>query len=317
MEVIEISGYTPREKLHIAKRYLVPQELDAAGLGSVDVKLGDQTIFHIMNGYTRESGVRQLRRSVGAVLRKISRAVATGGKAPHFVSPKMAQKFLGPVLFVPERRLRIDEVGVVAGLAWTEVGGEILLVEVAITKGKGQLSLTGQLGDVMRESAMAALTYVLSRAVELGIDAGFYESSQVHLHVPQGAIPKDGPSAGIAIATALVSVLTGRPVRKNVAMTGEITLRGNVLPIGGLKEKALAALRAGMDTVIIPKENERELVEFPRYLREEIRFVSVEAIDEVFALAMLPKTDSPTVEHKTLVRKPRMRGPKTSRRANT
>lgn len=310
MEVIEINGYTPKEKLQISKRFLVPQELEENGLTNSDIKISDQSLLHIVTGYTRESGVRQLRRCISTVFRKIARIIAEGGRPPSHISPKMVQKHLGPVLYIPDRRLRVDEVGVVAGLAWTEVGGEILTVEVSITKGKSQLSLTGQLGDVMRESAMTALTYVLSKADDLGIDPGFYEKSNVHVHVPQGAIPKDGPSAGIAIATALVSVLTGKPVARRSAMTGEITLRGSVLPVGGLREKALAALRAGMDKVIIPKENERELVEFPKYLRDALSFLPVHSVDQVFEVALLPKTEGNAVEKKPTVRKPIVRSQK-------
>ncbi|MCB0323196.1 MAG: endopeptidase La [Bdellovibrionales bacterium] len=311
MEIIEINGYTPEEKLHIARQYLLPQELEENGIADLDIRLPDKALFHVINGYTRESGVRELRRAVSTVLRKIARIVAEEAEPPKVVTPKMVQRLLGPVHFVPDRRLKTDEIGVVTGLAWTSVGGETLTIEVSVTKGKGTLSLTGQMGEVMRESAMAALTYVLSSADGLGIDAGFYEQAHVHVHVPQGAIPKDGPSAGAAIATALVSVLAKRPVSKEVAMTGEITLRGSVLPIGGLKEKALAALRAGCSIVLMPRENERELVEFPRYLKEKLTFVAVETIDEILEVALLPRSDQLSLEKRVTVKRPLVRPSRT------
>ncbi len=306
METIEISGYTSQEKLEISKRYLVPQEMEENGIADIPVKLSDQSLYHIMNGYTRESGVRELRRSISAVLRKVARTVAEGASPPKVISPKMVQKLVGPVVHIPERRSSKDEIGVVTGLAWTSVGGELLTVEVAITKGKGQLSLTGQLGEVMRESAMAALTHILSQSSQLGIDGGFYETSNVHIHVPHGGIPKDGPSAGIAIATALASVLCRRPVAHNVAMTGEITLRGSVLAIGGLLEKSLAALRYGFDTVIIPKGNERELAEFPKYLKDQIEFYAVDHVEQVFAKALLEPRDEAS-EATRVVKRPTVR----------
>lgn len=287
MEVIELSGYTTEEKREIARRYLMPREQEENGLKDEKIVFTEPALDLIITGYTKESGVRELRRIIATVYRKLARQLAEDKKPPSQITPKLVEKLLGSVRFLPDEKQVSDEVGIVTGLAWTSVGGEILTVEVAITKGKGTLSLTGQLGEVMRESAMAALTWVMSRAPELGIDSGFYESSSVHVHVPQGAIPKDGPSAGVAIATALVSALTGISVSKNVAMTGEITLRGKVIPIGGLREKALAALRMGITTVCIPKGNERELVEFPRYLRNTINFVAVETVDEVMDVALI------------------------------
>ena len=289
MEIIELSGYTTEEKLQIAKDYLIPRELDENGLGGRTVALADETIRDIIHGYTRESGVRDLGRVIGTVFRKLARVVAEGGSLPKRVSSKAVEDLLGPVRYIPDKMGISDEVGVVTGLAWTPVGGEVLTVEVSITRGRGQLSLTGQLGDVMRESAQAALTFVLSRADEFGFEPDFFETSNVHVHVPHGSIPKDGPSAGIAIATALVSMLTGRPVSRHVAMTGEMTLRGSVLAIGGLREKALAALRAGSSLVIIPRQNERELREFPPYLLEKVTFAPVDTVSEVIKLALLPK----------------------------
>jgi len=287
MEIIELNGYTDEEKIQIAKSYILPRELEESGLSGRKIDFKEKALLHVIRSYTRESGVRELGRTIAGIFRKLARLVAEGKPLPRQLSPQTIEEFLGPPKYVAEQRLSSDQVGIVTGLAWTSVGGELLTVEVSVTKGKGQLSLTGQLGDVMRESAMAALTYVLSKAAELHIDPNFFETSNVHVHVPHGAIPKDGPSAGIAMATALVSVLTGIPVSRNVAMTGEITLRGTVLEIGGLREKALAALRAGIDTVIIPKENKRDLVEFPEYLREKIRFVAVETLSEVLDRALV------------------------------
>lgn len=290
MEVIEISGYTDEEKLQIARRYLMPREQTECGLEGRTIEMNEQTLLHLVHGYSRESGVRELGRVLGSVYRKLARMVAEEKPLPKRLTPTLVEELLGPVRYLKEERAATDQIGIATGLAWTQTGGEILTIEVSVTKGKGQLSLTGQLGDVMRESAMAALTFVLSRAHELGIDPGFYETSNVHVHVPHGAIPKDGPSAGIAMATALVSVLTGNPVSRHVAMTGEVTLRGTVLQIGGLKEKALAAMRAGISVVIMPKENARELVEFPKYLLDQITFAPVETISEVLELALLRKS---------------------------
>lgn len=287
METIELSGYTDEEKVQIATRYLIPREQAECGLDKFKIEFSKTALLHLIHSYTRESGVREFGRVISAVFRKLARVVAEGGETLPEVNKAQISKMLGPEKYIPEKKQDLDQVGLVTGLAWTQAGGEILTVEVSVTKGKGQLSLTGQLGDVMRESAQAALTYCLSKAQEFGVDPGFFEGTNVHVHVPHGAIPKDGPSAGIAIATALVSVLTGRPVSRNVAMTGEVTLRGNVIAIGGLREKALAALRAGITTVIIPKENERELVEFPEYLKEKLTFAPVENISEVFELALV------------------------------
>lgn len=290
VETIELSGYTNEEKLQIALRYLVPKQLEENGLSRGDLGFSEKSVEHIINSYTRESGVRELGRQIGTICRKCARMIAEEKKAPATITPKLVETLLGPIIYSPDRKLKSHEVGVCTGLAWTEVGGEILTVEVSKTKGKGQLSLTGQLGEVMRESAMAALTYVLSTAEHFGIDPNFYEQSNLHIHVPQGAIPKDGPSAGIAIGTALVSLLSNKAVSRDVAMTGEITLRGQVLQIGGLREKALAALRAGIRTVVIPKDNERELGEFPKYLLEKVHFVPVNNLDEVLQVALVGAT---------------------------
>lgn len=288
MEVVELPGYTLEEKVQISQRYIIPREKEENGLGSIPIKVPDSLIEFIVNGYTRESGVRELGRRVSTVFRKVARAVVEGTKAPKTLTEAFVEQSLGPIRFLPEKIQKEDDIGVATGLAWTEVGGETLTIEVTVTHGKGDLSLTGQMGEVMQESAKAALTYVQSRAEQLGISPDFYESSGVHVHIPEGAIPKDGPSAGVAIVTSLVSVLTNRKVASDLAMTGEITLRGNVLPIGGLREKALAALRVGIKRVIIPKENARELVEFPKYLLEQIKFIPVETLDEVLDAALRP-----------------------------
>ncbi|MCC6953866.1 MAG: endopeptidase La, partial [Deltaproteobacteria bacterium] len=287
MEIIEIPGYTTEEKLEISKRYLIPKEYEANGLSKLSCTFDEPALLSVIECYTRESGVRELGRTIGTIYRKIARLVAEGNKPPKRIDSKLVTDFLGPLKFVPDKLQLKDEIGIVTGLAWTPVGGEVLTIEASVTPGKGQLSLTGQMGEVMRESAMAALTYVQSNAERFGIQPNFLETSNVHVHVPHGAIPKDGPSAGLAIALALVSLLTNRPVSREVAMTGEITLRGNILPVGGLREKSLAALRLGARIVIIPKDCERELVEFPDYLREQITFVPVESVDEAIQTALL------------------------------
>ena len=291
MEIIEIPGYTAEEKIEIAKRYIVPRERSENGLdkiidGKHDFQIPEKSIQFVIEGYTRESGVRELTRTISSICRKVARLAAEGQDLPRTITPQVIEKFLGPVMFIADRKLKDPQVGVVTGLAWTPVGGEILTIEVSSTPGKGQLSLTGQLGEVMRESAMAALTYVQASAEELGINPEIFEKVNLHVHVPHGAIPKDGPSAGTAIATALVSVLTGKPISNNIAMTGEVTLRGNVLAVGGVREKALAALRADIPVVIIPEDNKRELVEYPEYLKSKVTFVPVKTVTEVIKLAL-------------------------------
>jgi len=286
MEVLELSGYTEIEKLHIARKYLVPKELEANGLRPDQVVIPDEVLRVIIDNYTREAGVRNVQREIATVLRKVARQVAEGHATPIEVHPEQLEEYLGPVRFRRTVAEEQDEVGVVPALAWTEVGGEVLLVEAALIPGHGNLILTGKLGDVMQESAKAALTYARSRAAQLGVPTDFYEHNDVHVHVPAGAIPKDGPSAGIALATAIVSAMTRRPVHKDVGMTGEITLRGKVLPIGGLKEKVLAAARAGAHTVILPRENEPMLAEVPPQVKETLRLVLVDHMDEVLGVAL-------------------------------
>ncbi|WP_457638814.1 endopeptidase La [Persephonella sp.] len=287
MEIIRIPGYSEEEKLHIAKNYLIPRQLKETGLKPKYVEFTDAGLKFLIRHYTREAGVRSLERQINAVLRKIAKEIAlTGKKKKYRVTKSLVKKFLGAPLYMPEKEKK-DEIGVVTGLAWTEVGGEILKIEATRMPGKGQLILTGSLGDVMKESAMTALSYVKSKAEEYGINIKDFQKYDVHVHVPAGAIPKDGPSAGISIATAICSLFTQLPVRADVAMTGEITLRGKVLPVGGLKEKILAAKRAEIKTVILPKDNKDEVMEdLPPFARKDIQLVFVEHIDEVFKIAI-------------------------------
>ncbi|MBT9155436.1 MAG: Lon protease 1 [Firmicutes bacterium] len=285
MEIITISGYTEEEKLKIANRHLVPKALGSHGLKRDQLAFGEQGLRKIINEYTREAGVRSLEREISAVCRKVAKEVVAGSTRAFTITVQNAHSFLG----VPRYRFNAseqrDEIGISTGLVWTETGGDTATIEVTVMQGKGNLILTGQLGEVMRESAQAAYSYVRSRASELGIDADFYQNCDIHVHVPEGAIPKDGPSAGITLATALASALSKRAVRKDVAMTGEITLRGRVLPIGGLKEKLLAAHRSGVKTVIVPKDNKRDLDEVPRNILRRLDVRLVEDMSEVLAVA--------------------------------
>lgn len=293
MEVIRIPGYTEEEKLNIAERYLIPKQLKANGLRPEELKIAEGAIRDIVRYYTRESGVRNLEREIAKICRKVVKEIALAGPKPAkkktaaiSVTSKNLEKYQGVRRFDYGRAEEQNEIGLVTGLAWTEVGGDLLQIEVSLVPGKGGLTLTGQLGDVMKESASAALSVVRSRAESLGIDTDFLQKQDVHLHVPDGATPKDGPSAGIAMATALVSTLTKNPVRANVAMTGEITLRGRVSAIGGLKEKLLAAIRGGITTVIIPEENRKDLADIPANVTQGMKIVPVRWIDEVLDLAL-------------------------------
>ena len=289
MEIITLSSYTEYEKLEIAKRYLVARQRRENGLSGKDIHFGAGVLQAIIEGYTRESGVRELERLIGQVCRKSARRIVEGQKTPIQVTKKNLTDFLGRIKFLETKAEKKPQVGVATGMAWTEVGGDILPTEVTVLPGKGKLILTGQLGDVMQESAQAGLSYIRSRAAKLGLKPDFYEKDDIHIHLPEGAVPKDGPSAGITMATAMISALTGRKVRSDVAMTGEITLRGNVLPIGGLKEKVLAAYREGMKTIILPKENERDLEDIPENVRTKLEFVPVEHMDEVLKTALCPE----------------------------
>jgi ATP-dependent Lon protease len=289
MEIIEISGYTEEQKYQIAIRYLVPKQIEEHGLGWDAVELPEETLRTIIRRYTREAGVRGLERQIAAVLRRAARHVASGHAEKIVIGPDDLAEYLGSPRFRVEVAEVEPEIGEVAGLAWTPVGGDVLWVEARAVPGHGNLILTGKLGDVMQESARASLTYARSRAGALGIPVDFHEKTDVHVHVPEGAIPKDGPSAGITIATAVISALSQRPVRPTVGMTGEITLRGRVLPIGGLRDKVLAAHRTGLKTIIIPRDNERDLADVPEAIRKELRFVPVDHMDQVLAEALLPK----------------------------
>ena len=288
MEIIRLAGYTEEEKLAIAKRYLVPKQLTFNGLGDVDVSMTDGALRKVIQSYTREAGVRNLEREIASISRKIARDVLKRGKDRKIrVTEQRVPKFLGITKFRAGRREERDEIGLATGLAWTQVGGELLMIEVALMPGKGKLIITGKLGDVMQESAQAAMSYVRSRANLLGLDRDFYANVDIHIHVPEGAMPKDGPSAGITMATAVVSALTRIPVHGALAMTGEITLRGRVLPIGGLKEKVLAAHQAGIERILFPKENEKDLPELPKIIREQVDMVAVETVDEVMRHALV------------------------------
>ncbi|MHB1843753.1 MAG: endopeptidase La [Deltaproteobacteria bacterium] len=288
LEIIRLAGYTDIEKLAIARRYLVPKVKEANGLADVDVTFSSKALKSMIHNYTKESGVRSLEREVASVCRKIAKEVLANGKDKKtVVTAKSLSRFLGPHKFRFGMAESHDQIGLVTGLAWTELGGELLVSEVSVMPGKGKLIITGKLGEVMQESAQAAMSYVRTRAERFGLDKKFNENIDVHIHVPEGAIPKDGPSAGITMATALVSALTKIPVRKDVAMTGEITLRGRVLPIGGLKEKAMAAHRGGLRTILIPKENQKDVREIPKKVRAEMRIVPVEHMDEVLKEALV------------------------------
>lgn len=288
MEIIDFTSYTEEEKVQIAKRYLVPKQIKENGLKPSQAKFSDAVLRHIIEGYTRESGVRSLEKTIGTVCRRIGKSLLMNDEVPLSVSVKNLEKLLGPVKFLPETVHKDDEeVGIVTGMAWTQVGGEVLETEAVAVKGKGRLLLTGQLGDVMKESAEAGVTYVRSRADVLGIDADFYANMDLHIHLPEGAIPKDGPSAGITMATAITSALTGKAVRHDVAMTGEITLRGTVLPVGGIKEKVIAAHRAGIKKILLPEENKRDMDEVPQSVKKDVKFVFVHHMDEVLAQALV------------------------------
>lgn len=288
MELIEISGYTEEEKLQIAIRYLIPKRLKANGLSEGDVTFTEGAIRAIIEGYTREAGVRSLERNIDAVCRKIAVKVAEGASAKKKVTAESLHALLGAARFrQDESSPRRDEVGAATGLAWTAVGGTTLTIEVSAMHGKGEIQLTGKLGDVMKESARAAISYIRSNSAEYGIADSAFENTDIHIHVPEGATPKDGPSAGITMATAILSAFTKKPVRGDVAMTGEITLLGNVLPIGGLKEKALAAYRTGVKNVIIPEENKKDLEEIPKNIREKINFIPVSDVGTVFRNAIV------------------------------
>ena len=292
MEILRLSGYTEQEKLEIAKRFLVPKQRGATGLKDENLKFEDEAIVGVIRNYTREAGVRNLEREIANISRKVARKVVQEGRGLKIVVKQDdLREYLGVIKFRDTKAEEENEVGLATGLAWTEVGGQILSIEATVMTGKGKLTLTGKLGDVMQESAQAALSYVRSRASRLGLPADFYRRVDIHIHIPEGAIPKDGPSAGITLATAMVSALTKIPVDRDIAMTGEITLRGKVLPIGGVKEKILAAHRAGIRTVLLPRDNEKDLSEIPENIQEDLAIRFVETMDEVLDLALERKIE--------------------------
>jgi len=286
MEIIKLSGYTQEEKYKIARRHLVPRQIKANGLKPKNMNISPGGLQQIIAEYTSEAGLRNLERAIGALCRKLARKIAEKEKGPFRITKNNLRKYLGSPKYLPEMDQENSQVGLATGLAWTQAGGEVLYVEATLIAGKGELIVTGQLGDVMQESARAAFSYAKANLSSLGLDENAFDNVDVHIHVPAGAIPKDGPSAGIAMATALISALTNKPVNKDVAMTGEITLRGRVLPIGGLKEKALGAIRAGISTIILPEKNTRDLVDMPKYVRRKIDFVSVKNMDKVLSIAL-------------------------------
>lgn len=290
MEIINLPGYTEEEKFHIAVKYIIPRQLDENGITPDLLKISEKAVKVIISQYTREAGLRNLEREIATVFRKVARKVAEGRKTQTHITSRGVHEYLGPPIYLADDEQETDEIGVATGLAWTPVGGETLFVESTVVKGRGNLTLTGHLGNVMKESAQAALTYARSKTDVLGIAENFYEDKDIHIHVPAGAIPKDGPSAGVTMATSLISALMKTPVRKDVAMTGEITLRGRVLPIGGLKEKALAALRSNMSTLIIPENNRKDLEEIPLNVRKKITFYPVKHMDDVLNIALQKKT---------------------------
>jgi ATP-dependent Lon protease len=292
MEVLQLPGYTEHEKLKIAQKYLIPKEIKANALKSEEIVIQEDAIRGIIKDYTREAGVRNLEREIANVCRKVAKSIAEGKPAPITVKAEDLHDYLGKPRFFAETAIMIDRPGVVTGLAWTPTGGDILFVEATKMPGSKQLTLTGQLGDVMKESAQAALSYVRSQAEALGINKDFFEKTDIHIHVPAGAIPKDGPSAGVTMATAIVSMLTGKLAKHDLAMTGEITLRGKVMPIGGVKEKVLAAKRAGIKTVILPEKNKNDLEDVPEDLRKEMNFIFVDTIDQVIKNALKENHDA-------------------------
>jgi ATP-dependent Lon protease len=288
MEVINLSGYTENEKKTIASRHLIPRQIKENGLKLRQMSISEGAIIRMINEYSSEAGLRNLEREIASLCRKVARKIAEGNKGPFHITSANLEKYLGVPKYYPEMDQEPSQVGLSTGLAWTQVGGEVLYVEASLIRGKGELIVTGQIGEVMQESARAALSYARVYLDGVGVKTATFENLDIHLHVPAGAIPKDGPSAGIAMATALISAVTQRPVDKDVAMTGEITLRGRVLPIGGLKEKALGALRAGIKTIILPAKNNKELAEIPAGVKRKLKFIAVHNMEEVLEVALLP-----------------------------
>ena len=287
MEVIELGSYTREEKLNIAKKHLVPKEISRHGLDNKRLKIAESAIYSLIDYYTREAGVRNLERKLAALCRKSAKMIASGETAKVTLKEADVEKMLGKRRYKPETILSKDEVGIINGLAWTAVGGEIMQLEIASMAGTGKVELTGSLGDVMKESAMAAVSYVRANAERLNIDPEFYKKRDIHIHATEAAVPKDGPSAGVTMTVGLVSELTGRPVKRDIAMTGEVTIRGRVLPIGGLKEKSMAAYRGGVKTVFIPKDNLADLDEVDETVKANVRFIPVSSVDEIIKEALV------------------------------
>jgi ATP-dependent Lon protease len=305
MEVIEFPGYIEEEKLAIAREFLVPRQVEAHGLQARQIYFSTAALQTTIRDYTYEAGVRNLERAIGSVCRKLARRVAEGKAIPHRIVPSMLEKYLGPPEFTDWFTNESDEIGVANGLAWTEAGGDVMQIEVSVMNGKGSLTLTGQLGDVMQDSAQAALTYARAHGKDYGLPDIDFDKIDLHIHVPEGSIPKDGPSAGVTMAAALISALSERPLRHDVAMTGEITLRGRVLPIGGLKEKVVAAHRAHIKTVLLPRRNQKDLVDVPRKVRRDLNLVMVERMEEILTLALLPQVDALPKPKRSRSRRPR------------
>jgi ATP-dependent Lon protease len=299
MEVLEFPGYIEEEKLEISRRFLIPRQQEESGLEIGEARFQDLAVRRIIREYTYEAGVRNLERELGRVCRKAARLKSEKKAYPRVFTPTTVEKFLGPPQFFMTEAERQDEVGVATAVAWTESGGEIMPVEVLILEGKGGMQITGQIGEVMQESAQAALSYLKSRARELDLDPEIFERLDVHIHIPEGAIPKDGPSAGITIATALISSFTDRKVYKEVGMTGEITLRGRVLPVGGVREKILAAHRAGLRTILLPERNLKDLIDVPRKVRDDLKLIPVNHMDEVLKVALYPAVEKPVRHRKS------------------
>ena len=292
MEVIQLSGYTEDEKVNIAKNYLIAKQLKANGLKSKNISFSEQSLRDLINYYTRESGVRNLEREIGNISRKVARKIVTKKGNNFRITSGNLESYLGKKRFHFDIAEGEAEVGVVTGMAWTQVGGDTLSIETQAVPGTGKIQLTGQLGDVMQESAQAAITYIRSIAESYGIEKDFYKTCDIHVHVPEGAVPKDGPSAGVTMFTSVMSALTGTPVRKDVAMTGEITLRGKVLPVGGIKEKVLAAYRAGIRTILLPEENKADADEIPKNISRQIRFIYLTKAKETLEYAFEKKNDN-------------------------
>lgn len=305
MEIINLSGYSHEEKVQISKKYLIPKQMDENGITDDHIEFTDEGVESVINGFTREAGLRNLERQIGSLCRKVAKKIASGHCTKTHIFSATVEELLGPAPYGHEEINEFDEIGVATGLAWTAAGGEILKVEATKMKGRG-ITLTGQLGEVMKESAQAAMGFIRSHASSLGIDEDFFEKHEIHVHLPAGAIPKDGPSAGITLATVIVSLLTETAISKDIAMTGEITLTGKVLPVGGIKEKALAAMRAGIETIIIPWKNQKDLAEIPEQHRKKINFIPVKNIGEVLALALVDW--KPQVEKKHYPEKPKKSG---------